>query len=472
LALQSDAEIKKFRDRTMANIHADFTQLCRHLAATDTSADIRRELAEARVQCADWKRKFEDAERLNQELMRKIEQPIGEIKTGINQLQAQVARIAGGAAAAPAPAAPAPAAPAAPAPVPPPPPPPPVPGPAAAPAAALPPLGQDFKDVLSKCSELTKLTFGNAMPLEANLQFGNFSAISNFFDPLDTTVSGHLMDILDFCRASHCFFWTLAKFKNGRFTTLSNDTHYDDHKRNMCGARPRPNVAYNQLETFLDTTFLGTRESIKEFEKVTKCVTILDGPLAMKLSEVQQNMTYNLQRGHLINLSLFKTRGAHAQWKTSYLNCIETYHTMQHQLLFMFTAHLIRLIQMISEDTFAEKERIRTDLPKIKDIFQNLFFEKPETITAIFADNTQDALKTYFTFDDTKRNQYPTTLLHQGIYMNHASDTYPYLLDLPSKMLDIQLCNAVGQVIHPKIDLNQNKMFSDFFNKCVEEAKK
>lgn len=472
LALQSDAEIKKFRDRTMANIHADFTQLCRHLASTDTSASIRRELADARAQCAEWKNKCEVAERLNQELMRKIEQPIGEIKTGINQLQAQVARIAGGAAAAPAAPAPAAPAPAPPAPAPPPPPPPPAPGPAAAPAGAPPPLGQDFKDILSKCSELTKLTFGNAMPSEADLRFGNFSAISNFFDPLDTTVSGHLMDILDFCRASHCFFWTLGKFKKGNFAQLSTDGTYDTHKANIRGPNPRPNVAYAQLDTFLDTTFLGSRESIKEFRKVTQCVDFLDGEMFLKLLEVQPGMSFNPTNGPRIKLEINKKPGQNAQWKTSYLDCIETYHTMQHQLLFMFVAHLIRLIQMISRDDFAHRERVRNDLAKIKDIFSELFRETPVTNGLIFASNMETDLDTYFTFPDDKRNKYPVLLLHQGVYMKYASEKYPYLLDSTTKHLRVAIHTQSNQLICSTIDLNQNKTLSEFFEKCVDEAKK
>jgi hypothetical protein len=226
----------------------------------------------------------------------------------------------------------------------------------------------------------------------------------------------------------------MMNFKKAALNVITNDGKINEYKRELSGTTPNTDVNHPLITHMFENIFWDHVDSLKEFENLTKKVAILKEEMGLAITEVDPHLNYNIANASEIELTIKKS-GNNPQFKTSYLHCAATHHALKHHLLFMFTAHLIRLLKHATTNGFTQSKRIHDDSNVIQSIFFAIFPEKQDKKALIFDPQYDSVLQKFLAAPDNVLINYPIKMFYQGLYMEYVSETYPYLLDTTQKKL-------------------------------------
>ena len=328
-------------------------------------------------------------------------------------------------------------------------------------------LSNETRTLLNKCNDYVDLKFTRKMP--ELFQDAEFSSLKTDFSGLESEFPGLLQKILVFCRDSFCFFHTLEKFKKKEISEISDKTQNDMMKLK---------IKNQKIQYFFDNTILCSEKILEKINKVFHSDQRLKSFLMYKMDKIKKkddNFEIKVSDIHNIGLSIFFDKNEHSQWKESFLHAECTLHHMKHQLMFMFTLHLIRLIKVLSQnlkdDATAMKETTDDTIDVLIDIFCSIMNEDTRNISSvIFNPEYTHIISDFFSEypkDEQRKVMYPLKLFHMGAYMKYTPRSYPYLLDLSQNKININIFGE-NEKLRDVMFMDDHQLFTLLFKSFLQ----
>lgn len=176
-----------------------------------------------------------------------------------------------------------------------------------------------------------------------------------------------------------------------------------------------------------------------------------------------------------IGLRIFSDKNEDPQWKTSFLHAECTLHHMKHQLMFMFTLHLIRLVNFFSEnlkdDATDMKKTIDDTINVLINIFASIMNENISNLSSvIFNPEYTQIISEFFSEypkDEQRKVMYPLKLFHMGAYMKYTPRSYPYLFDLSENKININIFGE-NENLQDVMYMDDHQLFTSLFKNFLQ----
>lgn len=306
-------------------------------------------------------------------------------------------------------------------------------------------LSQKSMEILTLYSKFKDLD--SILPKRLNPE--DLQHIQTDFSTMDIDLGNHMHDIFTFARSAYMYFYHLKTLKDKDINFFSRSNAFNSMKKD---------INLDKLNQYLETTCNSSIKTIKDLKKLSDKYDFFKHEIVLGLSETTRD----------IKISNYSGDGAREQWKESFLSSEMTLHCLQHHLLFWFTSHLIRLVNILSQDDveYRIKRSVKQDLNVILNIFYSIFPESDKHDIIFSKPNNQVVIK-YLELPEDQRENYPTTLLHQGLYANCSSESFPCLTD-DVQNLKVRLVSLDNSdVLSETIALTGNKTFSQIFEQLA-----
>jgi len=320
------------------------------------------------------------------------------------------------------------------------------------PAAAL---SQKTKDLINLCETYSQFNFGANPPkiIDQNL----FADFDTDFQSLDAELPAKLKKILEFCRDSFCFFYSFEKFKRKRIQDLNSSAAKNLYKFHN-----------DKFLPYFESAIWCSRSVLEKTQKVFEAIPCLKEEITYKLKNVhgdQTDLQINGFDAHKVQIEVSSIRTSNEQWKQSFLHAECTYHSMKHQLMFMFTLHVLRLVQHIANmDNLDSKIKsiLQESLPILNEIFGSIMNIDMSSIDSkVYNQEYSDVISDFFSSynpTDARKTMYPLSLFHAGAYMKYTTMSYPYDIDDTTKKANFKLLNDNNNVLMDQVNTDENQL--------------
>ena len=321
-------------------------------------------------------------------------------------------------------------------------------------------LSQETKQLLKTCSEYSKLTY-KAMPPELIDEI-LLTKLQSDFQALDSETADMIKEILYFCRDSFCFFHSLEKLKIRKIDEICSAFTNTPYK-----------FKSEKLHSFFENTIRCSKNVVLETQKVFKSTSVLNGEIVYKLSNINKTpsgFSFNTSNIHDIELNISKISRNEEQWKQSLLHAECTYHSMNHQLMFMFNLHILRLVHFLSNASGLDpiiKNVVADSFPILNKMFGFIMNTKIATVSNLVENQEYlNLISDFFTnypVDQQRKPLYPLHLFHMGAYMKVTSTSYPYCIDSANKKAKFKVCDDSNHDIVNEIELDDKQVYTLLF---------
>lgn len=321
-------------------------------------------------------------------------------------------------------------------------------------------MSQETKNLLKTCAEYSDFKFARKPPdiLDENL----FSNLQADFQILDLETLDMMKKILLFCRDSYCFFHSIQELKSKDIETVCSPAIIQKYQ-----------FKNPKFQFFFENTILCSKTVLEETLKIFKITNVLKKEIVYQLTKTKKNqngLSFNSSDIHSIQLKIANTSKNEEQWKQSFLHAECTYHSMKHQLMFMFNLHILRLVRFLSNASNLDSS--------VKDVLTESFQVLNETFGFIM--NTQvdivkhlvenqeysDLISDFFTdypTDPQRKPLYPLHLFHTGAYMKFTSTSYPYGIDSANKKMKFKVCDNSSNDIVKEVETDEGQFYTELF---------
>jgi len=329
-------------------------------------------------------------------------------------------------------------------------------------------LSQKTKNLINLCETYSQLNFTSNPPQK--IDPNQFTDFDTDFQSLDAELPAKLKKILEFCRDSFCFFHSFEKFKKKDIKNLNKNTYKNAYKFHDGKFLP-----------YFDSAIWCPGTVLEKTQKVFEAIPCLEKEIVYKLKEVHGDGTIlqiNGPDAHKVQIEISSISKNNEQWKQSFMHAECTYHSMKHQLIFMFTLHVLRLVNFISNLGNLDakiKNILQESLPVLNEIFGSIMNIDMSSIDSkVYNQEYSDVISDFFSNYDTtdpRKIMYPLSLFHAGVYMKYTTMSYPYDIDTTAKKANFKLSNHGNIILMDQIDTDEKQFYTTLFYQLLSTFK-